>query len=850
MLDAVESAGARARARPRRRARALPARDRAGQAHPARAGARSRARSTSTPNCVPRSRGSRTASSRRSRAPRRSPTGAFDSDAVGPAGCALLTPPEVAALRARAGRGPRAPTESLPNAARGTTIGLSGGEEEADMGLIAELLHKRTPVVHIVSPQQPVIDAVALMAARRVGAVPGGRGGPPGRDLQRARPACAAWSRWAAPAEKTQLGEVMTAGPGHRRPGRRARLRDAARWSRSAAATCRSCSTARWSTCSRSATCCSASSRSAPKPWSRCAATSAAATRSQARSQRALIGLAIVSASMRVALAQINPTIGDFAGNLRAIRAAAARARPSAPRSWSCPSSRCAAIRRWTCSSATASCATSCASSTSSRPRRAASRSCSARCCPRRRARRKRLVERGGAAATGGEIAHVQAKTLLPTYDVFDESRYFQPAQRAARVEFRGRRRRASRSARTCGAASSGARAGLPGRSGRGARGARRRGRSGPLGLAVARRQEALREAMLRDAARQHRVPIVFVNQVGGNDELIFDGTSFAVDARRARGRARCRASPRTSRWSTRSRAGRPEAPPLESRPGAARARARARHPRLLGQAGPAAGAVIGLSGGIDSAVTAHLAARALGPENVAGLADAGAVLVRAQHQRRARARAQPRHRGAHGAHRLDLQGLPRAVPQPVRPARELRAHAGEHPGAHPRRAADGGLERRGPASCSRPATRASSRWATPRCTATRSAGSRCSATSTSATSTRSRATPTATASASRAARSRSRPRPSSRRASSTATTCRRTRCSTRCCTRRSSSACPADEIEPPPGATRETVAWILRAIDRNEYKRRQAPLVLRVSQKAFGSGRRIPIVHRSGWGV
>ena len=51
-------------------------------------------------------------------------------------------------------------------------------------------------------------------------------------------------------------------------------------------------------------------------------------------------------------------------------------------------------------------------------------------------------------------------------------------------------------------------------------------------------------------------------------------------------------------------------------------------------------------------------------------------------------------------------------------------------------------------------------------------------------------------------------------------------------------------------GATRETVAWILRQIDRNEYKRRQAPVVLRVSQKAYGSGRRVPIVHRSGWGI
>jgi NAD+ synthase (glutamine-hydrolysing) len=54
-----------------------------------------------------------------------------------------------------------------------------------------------------------------------------------------------------------------------------------------------------------------------------------------------------------------------------------------------------------------------------------------------------------------------------------------------------------------------------------------------------------------------------------------------------------------------------------------------------------------------------------------------------------------------------------------------------------------------------------------------------------------------------------------------------------------------ASVITPPPGATREAVANIVRRVDRNEYKRRQAPLVLRVSPKAFGSGRKLPIVHR-----
>jgi NAD+ synthetase len=53
------------------------------------------------------------------------------------------------------------------------------------------------------------------------------------------------------------------------------------------------------------------------------------------------------------------------------------------------------------------------------------------------------------------------------------------------------------------------------------------------------------------------------------------------------------------------------------------------------------------------------------------------------------------------------------------------------------------------------------------------------------------------------------------------------------------------ESIEPPPGCSRETALGIARRLDRNEYKRRQTPLVLRTSPKAFGSGRRLPIVHR-----
>ena len=56
----------------------------------------------------------------------------------------------------------------------------------------------------------------------------------------------------------------------------------------------------------------------------------------------------------------------------------------------------------------------------------------------------------------------------------------------------------------------------------------------------------------------------------------------------------------------------------------------------------------------------------------------------------------------------------------------------------------------------------------------------------------------------------------------------------------------PGNQIQGDPDIVRR----VLRARDANEYQRRQAPLVLRVSGKAFGTGRRLPIVHRSGWGV
>ena len=43
--------------------------------------------------------------------------------------------------------------------------------------------------------------------------------------------------------------------------------------------------------------------------------------------------------------------------------------------------------------------------------------------------------------------------------------------------------------------------------------------------------KRALRREIFAATARRHSMPVVYVNQVGGNDQLVFDGSSFAMDA-------------------------------------------------------------------------------------------------------------------------------------------------------------------------------------------------------------------------------------------------------------------------------------------------------------------------------
>ena len=217
-----------------------------------------------------------------------------------------------------------------------------------------------------------------------------------------------------------------------------------------------------------------------------------------------------------------------------------------------------------------------------------------------------------------GKIIARRFKTLLPTYDVFDEDRYFQPAESNAPVALDSanvgvticediwteeylptrlyRRNPVDQLVR-----------GIP-----------------PAELIVNLSaspyhlgKENTRYEMLRGVAMKHRLPLAYCNLVGGNDELIFDGNSMVLDAA---GNLLAEGAPFREDLVvvdldepriTNYECGEPVASLHDA--------------LVLGlrdytQKCGFKSVVLGLSGGIDSAVTACLAVAALGPENVMGV--------------------------------------------------------------------------------------------------------------------------------------------------------------------------------------------------------------------------------------
>ena len=217
-----------------------------------------------------------------------------------------------------------------------------------------------------------------------------------------------------------------------------------------------------------------------------------------------------------------------------------------------------------------------------------------------------------------GEVRLRQAKSLLPTYDVFDETRHFDPAGEVTVVPFKDeilgisicedawydpelwfRRLYAVDPIQV----------------------EALQGATVLINISASPFQvgkEELRHRLLQPHARKYGVPLVYVNQVGGNDELIFDGRSLALDKAGETiavlpGFREAVVTVDLAQPGTPGRY-RPQEPIATV------------HEALvlglkdyLGKCGFKR-AVVGLSGGVDSAVTCCLAAAALGRENVLGV--------------------------------------------------------------------------------------------------------------------------------------------------------------------------------------------------------------------------------------
>ena len=129
-----------------------------------------------------------------------------------------------------------------------------------------------------------------------------------------------------------------------------------------------------------------------------------------------------------------------------------------------------------------------------------------------------------------GRLLFTQHKSLLPTYDVFDEPRYFDPASEDPVVKFKDETLGIS----ICEDAwNDPALWHRPTYSYDPIEALAEKGASLIINIAASpfhRGKETLRYNIVRSHATKHRIPFLFINQVGANDELIFDGRSVGVD--------------------------------------------------------------------------------------------------------------------------------------------------------------------------------------------------------------------------------------------------------------------------------------------------------------------------------
>jgi len=229
-----------------------------------------------------------------------------------------------------------------------------------------------------------------------------------------------------------------------------------------------------------------------------------------------------------------------------------------------------------------------------------------------------KTVMNSAAFLRNGKVEFIQSKMLLPTYDVFDELRNFAPAREQSLLQFCGRqialticedawndKQFWNRQLYRVDPVEQLMRAG------------------GNFVLNISASpfwvgKRELRCKMLQAIAREYKSPVAMVNQVGGNDQLIFDGSSLVIGPD---GTVIAHAKSFEEDLiffdpNTLSGDHHDQIEGIEASAHAALVLGVRDYVRKCGFQR----VIIGLSGGIDSALTAAIAVEALGPENVMGV--------------------------------------------------------------------------------------------------------------------------------------------------------------------------------------------------------------------------------------
>jgi len=320
---------------------------------------------------------------------------------------------------------------------------------------------------------------------------------------------------------------------------------------------------------------------------------------------------------VKIGLGQINPTVGDFAGNSAKIVAYSQRARAEGAGLILCPElSVCGYPPRDLVERTSFVAHNREATEHIAAETRGIAVVCGL--VTPARADTGKSVMNSAALLMDGEIKFVQSKMLLPTYDVFDELRNFAPARHQDLFSFCGKQMALTicedawndkhfwpRQLYSVDPVEALVKAG------------------GNFIVNISASpfwtgKRELRQEMLATIARTDRVPVAFVNQVGGNDSLVFDGSSLVFD-REGKIVAQGKSFEEDLIFF--------DSDSLQGD----------MHPQIPGEEASIYGAlvlgtrdyiakcgfrraIVGLSGGIDSALTAAIAVDAIGPQNVIGV--------------------------------------------------------------------------------------------------------------------------------------------------------------------------------------------------------------------------------------